>query len=137
MTKAINGTYYLNRDEEVQSSLTTQEIIFFKESLEKEKKKINNNLNFSSTEMDNVINYNPKDEADHASIALEQTLSSKISEIQAKKLVFIEKSLQKIEDNCYGMCDLCEEPINIERLKIKMFAEYCICCREIVEQGRQ
>jgi DnaK suppressor protein len=68
---------------------------------------------------------------------LEQTLGTKLSQIQAKKLLLIEKSLKKIENNSYGICDLCEEPINPERLKIKMFAEYCICCREIVEQGKR
>jgi len=136
MTKAINEMYYVKRINNVQSELTQEEMLFFKKGLKEEEKKIKKNLNISSNEMDNVINYNPKDEADHASISLEQTLSSKISEIQAKKLVFIKKSLKKIETNCYGICDLCSEPINIERLKIKMFAEYCICCREIVEQGR-
>jgi DnaK suppressor protein len=136
MTKAINGVYYSNRGEDVQSTLTHEETIFFKEGLEKEKVTIRTNLNMSSNEMDNFRNTNPKDEADHASIALEQTLGTKLSQIQAKKLLLIEKSLKKIENNSYGICDLCEEPINPERLKIKMFAEYCICCREIVEQGR-
>lgn len=136
MTKAINGIYYSNIGEDMPSTLTHKEIIFFKEGLEKEEETIKNNLNMSSNEMDNFKSSNPKDEADHASIALEQSIGTRISEIQAKKLVFIQKSLQKIENNCYGICDLCEEPINIERLKIKMFAEYCISCREIVEQGK-
>ena len=136
MTKAINGIYYSNIGEDMSSTLTHKEIIFFKEGLEKEEETIKNNLNMSSNEMDNFKSSNPKDEADHASIALEQSIGTRISEIQAKKLVFIQKSLQKIENNCYGICDLCEEPINIERLKIKMFAEYCISCREIVEQGK-
>jgi DnaK suppressor protein len=136
MTKAINGIYYSNRGEDCQSTLTHEETIFFKEGLEKEKATIRTNLNMSSNEMDNFRSSNPKDEADHASIALEQTLGTKLSQIQAKKLLLIEKSLKKIENNSYGICDLCEEPINPERLKIKMFAEYCICCREIVEQGR-
>jgi DnaK suppressor protein len=134
MTKAINGVYYSN-SEEVSSSLTQQEILFFTEGLKKEEKTIKNNLNVSSKQLDNFMNSNPKDEGDHASIAQEETLESTISKIQAKKLLLIKKSLLKIENNCYGICDLCEEPINPERLKIKMFAEYCISCREIVEQG--
>ena len=136
MTKAINGLYYLNTKEDLTNPLTTKELTFFKESLEKEEAKIRNNLNMSSNEMDTFKNSNPKDEADHASITLEQTLGTKLSKIQAQKLVLIKKSLKKIENNSYGICDLCEEPINPERLKIKIFAEYCICCRELVEQGK-
>ena len=36
----------------------------------------------------------------------------------------------------YGVCNLCEETINIERLKVKIFAEYCVDCREIIEQQK-
>jgi DnaK suppressor protein len=138
MTKAIDNIYYANETNIEQELLTEDKIIFFKEGLEEQEKKIKNNLNISSKDMDNFINYNPKDEGDYASIALEQSLGTSISKKQANNLVLIKKSLEKIENNCYGVCDLCEEPINIERLKIKMFAEYCISCREITEkEGKQ
>lgn len=139
MTKAIDGTYYTkeeNHEGNVESILTKEEITFFKKALEVEQAKIKKSLNISSTEMDNFVNYDPKDEGDYASIALEQSLGTKISAIQAKNLLLIEKSLKKIEDNCYGICDLCEEPIQTERLKIKIFAEYCISCREIIEKEK-
>ena len=137
MTKATNEDYYSTEECTVKSILTQSEISFFKKELEEQKKKIKSNLNISSTEMDEIINYDPKDEGDYASIALEQSLSNKISDIQAKNLLLIEKSLKKIEHNCYGICTLCEEPIRTERLKIKIFAEYCISCREIIEKEKK
>lgn len=57
-------------------------------------------------------------------------------EKQFHKLVAIERSLKRIEDGEYGICELCGEPINIERLKVKIFADYCISCREIIENQR-
>ncbi len=137
MTKATNEDYYSAEECTVKSILTQSEISFFKKELEEQKKKIKSNLNISSTEMDEIINYDPKDEGDYASIALEQSLSNKISDIQAKNLLLIEKSLKKIEHNFYGICTLCEEPIRTERLKIKIFAEYCISCREIIEKEKK
>jgi DnaK suppressor protein len=134
MTKATNEGYYSKEECNVESVLTKNEIAFFKKGLEKQQRKIKSNLNISSSEMDEFVNYDPKDEGDYASIALEQSLGTKISSIQASNLVLIEKSLKKIEHNCYGICTLCEEPIRTERLKIKMFAEYCISCREIIEK---
>jgi DnaK suppressor protein len=134
MTKATNEGYYSKEECNVESVLTKNEIAFFKKGLEEQQRKIKSNLNLSSSEMDEFVNYDPKDEGDYASIALEQSLGTKISSIQASNLVLIEKSLKKIEHNCYGICTLCEEPIRTERLKIKMFAEYCISCREIIEK---
>jgi DnaK suppressor protein len=134
MTKATNEGYYSKEECNVKSVLTKNEIAFFKEGLEEQQRKIKSNLNISSSEMDEFVNYDPKDEGDYASIALEQSLGTKISSIQASNLVLIEKSLKKIKHNCYGICTLCEEPIRTERLKIKMFAEYCISCREIIEK---
>jgi DnaK suppressor protein len=134
MTKATNEGYYSKEECNVESVLTKNEIAFFKEGLEEQQRKIKSNLNISSSEMDEFVNYDPKDEGDYASIALEQSLGTKISSIQASNLVLIEKSLKKIKHNCYGICTLCEEPIRTERLKIKMFAEYCISCREIIEK---
>jgi DnaK suppressor protein len=134
MTKATNEGYYSKEECNVESVLTKNEIAFFKKGLEEQQRKIKSNLNLSSSEMDEFVNYDPKDEGDYASIALEQSLGTKISSIQASNLVLIEKSLKKIKHNCYGICTLCEEPIRTERLKIKMFAEYCISCREIIEK---
>jgi DnaK suppressor protein len=134
MTKAIDNNYYFSEECDVETVLTASEIDFFKRGLEEQKRKIETNLNIVSSEMDNFVNYDPKDEGDHASIALEQSLGGQISDIQVKNLHLIEKSLQKIEHDCYGICELCEEPIRTERLQVKMFAEYCITCREIVEK---
>ena len=136
MTKAKNERYYSKEECSVESVLTKSEIKFFKDGLEEQQQKIKSNLDMSSSEMDGFVNYDPKDEGDYASIALEQSLGRKISSIQAKNLILIEKSLEKIEHNCYGICKLCEEPIRTERLKIKMFAEYCISCREIIEKEK-
>jgi len=136
MTKATNEGYYSKEECNVESVLTKSEIKFFKHGLEEQQQKIKSNLDMSSSEMDEFVNYDPKDEGDYASIALEQSLGRKISSIQAKNLILIEKSLEKIEHNCYGICKLCEEPIRTERLKIKMFAEYCISCREIIEKEK-
>ena len=139
MTKSIDENYYTNENENecnVKSVLAEEEMIFFKEALKEKRTKIKKSLNLSSTEMDSFINCDPKDEGDYASMALEQNIGNKISGIQAKNLQLIEKSLKKIEHNCYGICTLCEEPIRTERLKVKMFAEYCISCREIIEKEK-
>jgi len=117
------------------SKLNNNEISFFKKALEKERLKILKNLNQTSGELNTYTTQMPKDEADHASLALEQSFSHNIQKKQAAYLIEIEESLKQIKDKSYGICLLCEEPINIERLKVKIFAKYCISCREEIEQN--
>ncbi|RDU64964.1 RNA polymerase-binding protein DksA [Helicobacter didelphidarum] len=46
----------------------------------------------------------------------------------------IESSLLKFEQGSYGICEMCEEEIGIERLQAKPHARFCINCREIFEK---
>ena len=112
--------------------LSKIEINFFKTALEARKKKIENNFNSVSK---NIRDSRLKDEeTTHASLSLERSVNNAILGQQSKELAEIEFALVKVRKNIYGKCELCEEEINIERLKIKPFARYCLSCREIVEK---
>ena len=41
----------------------------------------------------------------------------------------IKTSLEAIEEGTYGICQDCEEPISIERLKARPVTNYCIACK--------
>jgi len=55
---------------------------------------------------------------------------------QYQTLNQINRGLNKIELGTYGLCNLCEETIDIERLKVTPFAEQCIPCKELLEKQR-
>ncbi len=46
----------------------------------------------------------------------------------------IEQALKAIENNEYGICKRCEEPISIKRLKARPVARYCIDCKTELER---
>jgi RNA polymerase-binding transcription factor DksA len=48
----------------------------------------------------------------------------------------IEVALAKIANNEYGICEMCEDDIGFQRLKVKPHALYCIDCREIAEKSK-
>jgi len=60
-----------------------------------------------------------------------------IGEQQELELIEIEVALGKIKDKQFGICEMCEEEISMQRLKVKPHAKYCIDCREIVEKQNQ
>ena len=117
--------------------LDQEQITFFKSALEAKRDRIKKNLNLTSLEMDSMVHNELKDEADHASMALGHTVDNAILAQQSRELTEIELALDKIQENLYGTCEMCEEEINIERLKVKIFARYCITCREVVEKRQK
>jgi DnaK suppressor protein len=54
---------------------------------------------------------------------------------QQVELMEIETALAKINNGQYGICEMCEEEIGFQRLKVKPHAKYCIDCREIAEKN--
>jgi len=114
--------------------LNSTEIKFFKTALEARKARIEHNLSNTSVEMYEMRRNELKDEGDHAAMSLETAVDNAILGQQSKELAEIELALGKIKKNLYGICEMCEEEINIERLKVKNFARFCITCREVVEK---
>ena len=131
MTVALDNNYYTQNNEE---QLTQEELNFFKDELEKQRDKIQINLDKKLKELNN--HDEAKDEADHASIAIENLTNNTILKEQQKTLNQIKRSLNKIALGTYGICTICEEKINIERLKIQMFSEHCISCRNELDKRR-
>jgi len=76
----------------------------------------------------------PTDEGDLSVLYNDTAIDDTLISNQYKKLKEIEVALDKISTGNYGICDMCEEPIDIERLRVKPFAKYCIACREINEK---
>ncbi|MCH5322157.1 MAG: RNA polymerase-binding protein DksA [Helicobacter sp.] len=77
------------------------------------------------------------DEADFAAIQMTNVLEGSIFRQHYQDLEYINQALKKIEEGGYGICEMCDEPIGIERLKAKPYAKYCIVCREIVEKNQK
>lgn len=114
--------------------LNATEVEFFKKELNKRKIKIETNLSVTVGEMHAMRHNELKDEGDHAAMSLETAVDNAILGQQSKELGEIELALDRIDKKTYGVCDMCGDEINIERLKVKNFARYCITCREVVEK---
>ncbi len=114
--------------------MNKEELEEFKRILLERKEQISKNIQESKNEIGELQSSDASDEADFATISSDSAIEEAISKKQEKELEEIEYALKKIEDGTYGICEMCEEPIGIERLKVKPQARYCIVCREIVEK---
>lgn len=86
-------------------------------------------------ELSELRNLELNDEGDYASISNNNMVETAIGNQQELELAEIEIALMKINDNLYGICEMCEEDIGFQRLKVKPHAKYCIDCREIAEKN--
>jgi len=111
------------------------ELNYFKEILKSRKEQILKNISSVNSELNQLSNLELNDEGDHASVNNNSMVESAIVQQQTKELDEIEKALTKIANGEYGICEMCEDDIGFQRLKVKPHAIYCIDCREIVEKS--
>ena len=78
-----------------------------------------------------------KDENDTVSGLMQGNLEMGMIDLYSTEMHDIEYALQKIREGIYGICEMCDDEIDIERLKAKPHAKYCINCRELFEQNQK
>ena len=117
--------------------LTDQELESLKRQLLELKANIESNIQKSTNDINLMSQQDPNDEGDYSVLLNDSSIENKIIEKQIRELKEIETALGKISNGKYGICEMCEDEINIERLKVKPYARFCISCREINEKKSQ
>ena len=113
------------------------EINYFKEILESRKHQIQTNISGVNDELNQLSSLELNDEGDHASVNNDSRVENVIVKQQGVELKEIDVALSKIAAGDYGICEMCEDKIGFQRLKVKPHAIYCIDCREIVEKSKK
>ena len=112
----------------------TEEINSLKFKLLQKAENIKVNISKARFEIELMRNQSPTDEGDYAVLSNDTAIEDTLIAKQLKELEEIEEALDKISRGAYGICEMCEESIGIDRLKVKPFAKFCILCREIREK---
>ena len=111
---------------------------YFRQMLEDELALLLAKAELTVTElMGDASDYEP-DPLDRATQDLSRNSIFRIRSRESRLIKKIRQSLQAIEDGSYGICEDCEEPISIERLKARPVTSYCITCkmrREALEKA--
>ena len=116
--------------------MQTSELEYFKEILESRQVQIAKNISGVNDELNQLSSLELNDEGDHASVDNSSMVESAIVQQQEQELREINVTLGKMSTGDYGICEMCEDPIGFQRLKVKPHAIYCIDCREIVEKSK-
>lgn len=74
---------------------------------------------------------------DEMDLASSEYIQSFTFRLRGRERTFLEKintALKKIEDDTFGTCENCEEPISLKRLEARPETTLCIRCKEDQER---
>ncbi len=74
------------------------------------------------------------DEVDQASTEAGQSLNLRLRDREVTLIKKIDKTLIKIEDGSFGVCERCGEEIGTKRLEARPVADLCMRCKEEEER---
>lgn len=75
------------------------------------------------------------DVADAAFDSVGEEMSSKLAELEARELRQIERAITKMKQGSYGVCELCQTKISVERLNALPYSTMCVKCQREVEHS--
>jgi DnaK suppressor protein len=117
--------------------LKKEQIEYLKKQLVEKKEQLLKEANSSQTIIKELLSESSYDELDYAEVSSDSFNLNILRERQLRDLQEIDLSLRKIQNNTYGICEMCDGPIGIKRLKVKPHARFCIECREFFEKQEE
>ena len=72
--------------------------------------------------------------ADQATDNFDTEFNLDIASNEQKFLNEIDEALKRIEEGIFGVCEQCQKPIALKRLKVVPYTRYCIKCQEGMEK---
>lgn len=115
--------------------LSKKQIEKLKEQLLQRKESLLFEVTSSQTLIKELLKETSYDELDYAEISSDSFNISALRNKQLEELKDIDIALQKIKDKTYGICDMCDEEIGLQRLKAKPHARFCVDCRPVYEES--
>ena len=114
--------------------MNKKDITRFKKLLEERKKAVSSVISDIKEEGLGFQTEELADEIDLASSEANQSMNLRLRDRERVLLKKIERTLQKIEDGEFGVCENCGEEISVKRLEARPVTDLCIRCKE--EQER-
>jgi DnaK suppressor protein len=73
------------------------------------------------------------DTADQAFESSGEEVSSQLAQVESRQLMQIDRSIGRLKQGTYGLCEVCQKKIPISRLNALPFSTTCIECQREME----
>ena len=111
-----------------------------KEKLKYFKKLLNERLENLLSEAEKTVGDMSDDEetfpdpTDRASLESDRNFLLRIRDRESKLIVKVKEALERVENDTFGICEVCGEGISEERLKARIVTTLCIDCKTEEEE---
>ncbi len=113
--------------------MSKRDLDVFTELLQQQKSELLREGDRAADVMTEQEKENFPDPTDRAALEFNRNFMLRIKDRERKLVLKIDEALQRIEDGEYGVCEECEEPIGVERLKARPVTTLCIDCKAAQE----
>ena len=117
--------------------MSKRDLEFFTELLQQQKAELLREGDRAANGMTDEEKENFPDPTDRAALEFNRNFMLRIKDRERKLVMKIEEALKRIEDGEYGICEECEEPIGVERLKARPVTTLCIDCKAAQEAAEK
>jgi DnaK suppressor protein len=115
-----------------------KELIYFKELLTNWLAELERRADATVFSLRNSATEGMADFLDQATADADQSFTLRIRNRERRLVNKIRRALVRIEDESYGICEMCGEDIAIGRLKARPVTTFCIDCKtqmEVIERS--
>lgn len=109
----------------------------FENLLKERLNKLYNSIEGKNSDIKHIQDTHLKDEGDIVGASMRGHLEMGMIDMYRKEMSEIQAALEKIKNGTFGICEMCDDDIDVARLKAKPHAKYCINCRELYEQSKK
>jgi DnaK suppressor protein len=110
-----------------------KDISFFKQLLSEQLKTLLGQADIAVHDLIEKENETSPDLVDRASFESERGTMLRIRDRESKLIRKIQRSLENLENGRFGICEMCDNEISIERLKARPVTTHCIVCKTKME----
>lgn len=114
--------------------MNKRDLLRFKKLLAERKEALVNAMDDTKEQGLGLNSEDLPDEIDLASSETDQSMNLRLRDRERILLKKIERTLEKIEEGEFGICESCGEEISVKRLEARPVTDLCIRCKE--EQER-
>jgi DnaK suppressor protein len=113
--------------------MSERDLEFFRELLHQQRAELLREGDRAASDMTIDEKENFPDPTDRAALEFNRNFMLRIKDRERKLVMKIDEALDRIEKGGYGICEECEEPIGVERLKARPVTTLCIDCKSAQE----
>ena len=114
---------------ELKITLSPEKAEFFRQLLTKKINELLSEAGKTVSEMTNGLRENYPDPNDRASLESDRNFELRIRDRERKLILKMQEAIKRIDDNTFGICEVCGGPISEKRLMARPVTTLCINCK--------